>query len=305
MRLVADIGGTNARLAICEHGEIVPQSVRDFKNDDWSHFHEMLTAYLADQSQPRLMDLVIAVAGPVRGTQAILTNRNWTISASELQQSARCDSAILLNDLTALGYAAPELRSDQTRKIHSGDAQVTGNEQSLVVGVGTGFNVSPVIKSESAVQCLAVEAGHVSMPSSVLAMIDQIGGDESYFPTVEELFSGRGFTAFCRNFCGDKSLEGVNVIASYGSADAVGASIAVDHYATLLGILLHDLSLAYMPNTGVYLAGSVARAIIDVAPSYCVNSFRQPCTIRSGSRPNLYAITDDRAALRGCAAYRR
>jgi glucokinase len=63
-------------------------------------------------------EIGIAVAGPVQSGKATLTNRNWTIVDNELVQKFGCKRAVLLNDLTALGYAVPRLSTDQTIHIH-------------------------------------------------------------------------------------------------------------------------------------------------------------------------------------------
>lgn len=301
MRMVADIGGTNTRLALSEHGVIVPGTFRSSLNDDWPQFYDLLAAYLADHSPTRLTDIVVAVAGPVDGDRARLTNRDWTICAADLVRSTGCDSAVLLNDLTALGNAVPTLSAPQLRQFHSGPEKRTGVAQSLVVGLGTGFNASPVVYANGVVQCLNVEAGHVPMPLSIAAMLEEEFGRPSQFSTVEALFSGRGFTAFCRQICSSNALEGIDVISSYGCRDGELATSAVDRYSALLGQLLRELALAYMPNSGIYLAGSVARAIMDVAPLRCINAYTKPCNIRTGDAPDLFTITDDGAALFGCA----
>ncbi len=78
---------------------------------------------------------------------------------------------------------------------------------------------------------------------------------------------------------------------------------AVDHYATLTGQLLRDLSLAYMPSAGVYLAGSVARAVVNTSTARLIDIFAQSCNISADRTPSLFTIEDDFAALYGCAAY--
>ena len=218
MRFIADIGGTNARLAMSENGVIRPQSVRNYANDDWPHFNDMLTAYLADQSIIALTDMVIALAGPVTGERAELTNRNWMLDTSDLKRVAKCDKVTLLNDLTALGYSVSVLRPDQLKQLHSGNIQGSEVGQSLVVGIGTGFNVSPVIQTANTVTCLSVEAGHVSMPLSIVVMLEDCLKQGPSFATVEDLFSGRGFTQFCQVFCNDSKLQGASAVAVYGKS---------------------------------------------------------------------------------------
>jgi len=303
MRLVADIGGTNARLALCVNGAIVLQTVRNFANDDWPHLYDIVTAYLKEHAPVPLDEMIIAVAGPVHGDRAVLTNRNWTIQRTELHHLFDCEQVFLFNDLTALGYAAPTLVPTQLRRIHCGSALPSEIAQSLVVGIGTGFNVSPVLKTANGVHCLAVEAGHISMPKEVSEMLKATGCSSAMFPTIEALFSGRGFTLFCQQATGDDTLLGTTAIQSYKTSTNPAISTAVDHYAALTGQLLRDLSLAYMPSAGVYLAGSVARAVVSASTARLIDVFAQPCDIKADQLPSLFTIEDDFAALYGCAAF--
>ncbi len=303
MRLVADIGGTNARLALCKDGAIVPQTVRNFSNDDWAHLYDIVSAYLKEHAPVPLDDMVVAVAGPVHGDRAVLTNRKWTILKTELLQRFGCKHVVLVNDLSALGYAVPSMLPTQLRRIFNGPALPSKNGQSLVVGIGTGFNVSPVSSTPNGVHCLAVEAGHISMPKDVSEMLKAIGHSPDLFPTIETLFSGRGLTLFCQQVAGDDTLLGTTAIQSYKASSNSAISNAVDHYAALIGQLLRDLSLAYMPTSGVYLAGSVARAVVNTSAARLVGVFAQPCDILLARTPSLFTIEDEFAALYGCAAY--
>lgn len=303
MRLVADIGGTNARLALCKDGAIVSQTVRNFSNDDWPHLYDIVTVYLKDHARVPLDDMAIAVAGPVHGDKAVLTNRKWTILKTELLQRFGCKQVVLVNDLSALGYAVPSLLPTQLRSIHNGPALPSTNGQSLVVGIGTGFNVSPVLSTPNGVHCLAVEAGHISMPKNVSNLLKAIGYSQDLFPTIETLFSGRGFTLFCRQATGDDTLLGTTAIQSYKTSSNPAISNAVDHYAALIGQLLRDLSLAYMPSSGIYLAGSVARAVVSISTARLIDVLARPCDILGDRTPSLFTIEDDFAALYGCAAH--
>lgn len=302
MRLVADIGGTNARLALCENGVIDPKSVKSFVNDDWQNLYDVIHAFLEGHAVT-LEDMVIAVAGPVHIDRATLTNRNWVIKSADLARIFGCQKAALLNDLSALGYAVPALKSDQLCKIYDDEVPPTDTGQFLVVGLGTGFNVSPVLKTRSGVYCLAAEAGHVSMPLVIKRMVKQAGCSANLFPTVEDLFSGRGFSKFCRQVGG---VDMQKNMANFQPSEIFlrpEFSDAIELYASMLGQLLRELTLTYMPLGGVYLAGSVARAVMKTAPSVCLETFMRPCKIRGAERPGLSIIKDDFAALNGCAAY--
>lgn len=302
MRLVGDIGGTNARLALCENGLVLPNSMQTFANDDWPHLYDVIARFLKDHDVvPDHM--VIAVAGPLAGGQARLTNRNWVIDRGELMLRFGCGGAVLLNDLSALGYGVPTFKPAQLDTLHvGGPCEEPG--QSLIVGIGTGFNASPVLQTGDHVQCLAVEAGHMAMPVSVAQMIQSFGCDPGLFPSVEDLFSGRGFEKYCQAQMADASLRGRDVIEQYVRARSSALARTVDSYGVCLGQMLRELTLAYMPNAGIYLAGSVARAVVETAPEPCVDAYASPCRIAGQKRPNLFVIKDDFAALQGCAAFR-
>jgi glucokinase len=302
LRLVADVGGTNTRLALSRDGAIVSGTVRNYANDAWDSFYLVVTAFLDSQnSHPD--EMVIAVAGPVRNGQARLTNRSWLIETSQINAEFDCNKIHLLNDLNALAYATPALKSQQLRLVRAGVLTETSAAQSLVVGVGTGFNVGPVLEKAGSMFCPAVEAGHATLPLSVSRELTRAGIDLDHFETVEMLFSGRGFTLFCKQMTGDASLEGRAVISAYERGTTESISAAVETYAKLFGRLLGDLSMSYMPTSGIFLAGSVARAIMRVAQEACLREMSRPGQIFGNFTPPVWVIEDDAAALLGCLGY--
>lgn len=303
MRLVADVGGTNARVGLSEGIQILHDTVQSYANDEWQSLDAILDAYLSDRRSARPSEMVIAVAGPVNGDHARLTNRDWAIETSLLKQNFGCDRAELLNDLTALGYAVPVLKTDQLRAVGGGARKPSGSAQSLVVGIGTGFNVSPVLEKAGQVFCPAVEAGHISMPVSVIRAMAGFGMDTHAIKTVEDLFSGRGFVAFCRAATGSPMLAGPAAVDAYGTGGASDVTQAIDRYAILLGHLLRDMSLAYMPSSGMYLAGSIARSVLKVASAPCMEILRGPGGAIASFDAPVWTIEDDVAALHGCAGY--
>lgn len=303
MRLIADVGGTNSRIALSQAGRISPDTVRSYSNDHWDSFYAIVTDYLSQNDTSTIGKVVLAVAGPVRDGRAHLTNRKWEVEADALAELCAVEDAYLFNDLTALGYAVPKLRSDQLHVVASAPAKRTAISQSLVVGIGTGFNVSPVLVTPDIVVCPSVEAGHISMPFSIVKKLQTLGFDQEQYQTIETLFSGRGFGDFCQRLTGDPAVQGPAAIAAYKARERPEIKAAIDHYSMLLGHLLHDLSLAYMPSSGIYLAGSVARSIISVSPGACLDIYNQPTSILAGNTAPLWMISDDLAALTGCAEF--
>lgn len=303
MRLVADIGGTNARVALCANGGVDHGSVARFTNAEWDSLDDVLRAFCRAHPDTVIDEMVIAVAGPVHAGRAKLTNRNWTIIADDLAQSFSCRRVVLLNDLGALGYAVPLLGTDQVTKICGQDIPDDPNGQALIVGIGTGFNISQVITKDQCTVCPPAEAGHISMPSAIASRLDDYACNPKRFPTVETLFSGRGLTAFCRQMTGSDYVSGESAIKNYGDPAEAKITDAIDTYASLLGLLLRDLSLSYMPSRGTFLAGSVGRAIARCAPDPMINVFQESCKFRLHSNPTIFVAEEDSAALLGCTQF--
>ena len=157
-----------------------------------------------------------------------------------------------------------------------------------MVGVGTGFNLSPVLQAGGQVQRLHVEYGHVSLPLDVAELLrSRIGDAAAEFRTVEHLFSGRGYAA---------------VRAQFADDDA-GTQAFQGLYADLLSLLARNLVLAFLPAQGVYFAGAVARSLLSSpARQVFAEAFRQPFALDTGIEAPVFVILDDAAALKGCAA---
>ena len=63
MRLVADIGGTNARVALCTNSVIDQTSIQRFFNAKWDSLDDVLRAYCSAHPAAFVDEMVIAVAG--------------------------------------------------------------------------------------------------------------------------------------------------------------------------------------------------------------------------------------------------
>ena len=303
MRLVADVGGTNCRLALARDGRLLPGSLKVYRNVEWDSLDHAIRDYLDTRDQEPIFEMVIAIAGPVQGERAHLTNWHWRIETSALKRKFDVPRAYLLNDLTALGHSVPGLKAQQLREVRAGEPPERDVSQSLVVGIGTGFNLSPVFQRGGATMVAAVEAGHVGLGMAVSQGLGAAGVSPTRFPTVEHLFSGRGFTSFCRQLTGNDRLRGDEVMELYGSSAAEDLTRAIDIYAGLLGWHLRDLLLGYQPYAGVYFAGSVARAVMTHAAAATLEVVDRPDDLRRGVEVPFWVIEDDGAALNGCAQF--
>ena len=302
MRLVADIGGTNSRLALAPTGSVELTRTRSYVNADYRCFDNVISDYLSN-SNAKVKQLVIAMAGPVRNNVGRLTNLDWEINGNKLAQSFGTVPTLVINDLTALGHSALKLAPNQVSPIVNRPVINHRQKQALVIGIGTGFNVSPIIEFGGVSVCAEVEAGHTTLFSSILLELENLMTGMSHaFSTVESLFSGRGRRQFMSLLTGERVESASIFIDKQGILENQAYDHALDRYAELIGMLIAEYKVSYLPHDGIFLAGGVARSSLTgnrttlcAEAAMCENNVIK-------LKPPVWSINDDAAALVGCAS---
>lgn len=301
--LLSDVGGTNARMALARAGVVDTATVRRFRGDDFASYDDVVAAYLAAMGQPAIVSVCIAVAGPVAGGQARLTNRDWDFTEERLARQTGAARALIINDLVALGHAmaGPEGARAELLRPASGARALNG--QSVVVNAGTGFNICAVCQPRGGrAVCMESEEGHTRLPEPILRVLhDALGPDLAPFHSVEELFAGRGLARLHARLSGQPvaRAEDVTLAAERGDACAE-ATLAL--YAELLGLACREFALRYLPFQGLYLAGSVARSVAGRLARFEPAFLGDPLMPEIPAAVPIHVIRDDMAALYGCLA---
>lgn len=291
LTLVADVGGTNTRFALADPNGIIAGSTARYVNCEVGSFVDAAQAYVSTLGGAKPSNLCTAIAGPVSGGHGKLTNGNWVFEADLLPKALGVKRARLLNDLAALGYALDVLPPHMLTQIGGGRPQ---GSQKLVAGIATGFNVSLC----HAGHVVEAELGHASLPSSVMDVLRHSLGDKAgAFRTVETLFSGDGLSAL-HTALGFDAAGPAQITAQAGDTVAL--------FSRAFGMFCREMTYQYMPLAGLYFNGSVARAILG-SPNARETVARETSkdeafSGRFGQVP-LYVITEDNAALYGCARY--
>ena len=116
-RLLADVGGTNARFAL----EVAPGSIAHIKVlacADYPSLADALRAYLALPEVAAVAGAgirhgAIAIANPVTGDFVRMTNHHWEFSIEALRTGCGFDVLVVVNDFTALASSLPFLSDEQ------------------------------------------------------------------------------------------------------------------------------------------------------------------------------------------------
>jgi len=306
LALVADIGGTNTRVALASGGIVDAGSVRRYKNAEMGQFGAILRQFLleSDIARGSLSGACVAGAGPVQDGVVTLTNLDWRVGPADLKAALETNRTAVLNDLQAQGHAIGHAAPDEQHWIVNQPASPQSATK-LVVGIGTGFNAAPVFETAAGRLVMPSEAGHITLQATgpdalkVTAYLQDICG----FAAVEEALSGRGLSQV------DAGLHGTGRAApelmAALSAGEPSAERTLRTVVQFLGGVVGDLALITLPFGGITLVGGVARHLAPwLAPLGFVEAMRDkgrfgPFLAQFG----VCVVTDDFAALTGCAVH--
>ncbi len=312
--LVADIGGTNTRVALAEGTHLLPETVCRYPNAEFAGLETVLRAFLDTQDGVACAGACVAVAGPVRDGVGALTNLDWTIDCATLARATGTETVSILNDLQAQGYSLADLSEDNLRRVIPAPAHApthaTGATQ-IVIGVGTGFNAAPVFTTDKGRLVTPAEAGHANMPVRTEAELRLLQYVETAhgFPAIEDVMSGRGLSriyGWLAHEAGTpKEASAAEIMARFEAGTDPLAQETAAMFVRILGTVAGNLALIHLPFGGVYLCGGVARAF---APHLDRLGFQAAFRDKgrfAGFMGNfgVSMIEDDFAALSGCASH--
>ncbi len=313
--LIADIGGTNIRLACVDTDRAKPRihSVLEMTYTELDSVEEAISHYLHDKKLPVCPPRVVfAVAGAIDDGRVQLTNAHWHIDAADLVRSFNLQSAHLINDFEALALALPHLAKDDLVSIGPDLMPSSEKPQTyLVMGPGTGLGVAALHRGMDADCVLPTEAGHVGLSPvteedrALMAYLQRKYGRASN----ERVLCGDGLLDLYRFWCerlGERlearAPKDVTPLADVGSK---AANAALDQFMHILGSVAGDMALAFKATGGVFLAGGI---LPKLSARLIHSSFRRdfeahPPYTDLLTRIPTALITRDNPALLGCAEF--
>lgn len=263
LRLVADIGGTNARFAWVE-ADGAPGAVWSAPVSAHTSFTEALAAFVAEAGRGRMPgEIAIAAAGPVDGDRVQLTNAPWLIEAREVADALDGAKVTLFNDLEAVALALPYLRRGDWTAVGP-PLQAVARRRLLAVNVGTGFGAATAIPvgADGWVACPS-EAGHMALAernTPEWSLLDRLNA-----VSVEDVLSGERFVSLYRALGGaSHDADRPEDIIARAPGDAQ-AGEAVRLFTRWLGGVSGDLVLATASWGGVFLTGGLVESWRHVA----------------------------------------
>ncbi len=266
-RLLADIGGTNARFAL----EVAPGRIAAMQTlacADHARFEDAARVYL-DGFGAGARHAVIAIANPVNGDAIRMTNHDWAFSIEGARRELGLDTLLVVNDFTALAMSLPTLKPTELYKI-GGGAPKAGGVIGLV-GAGTGLGVSGLVPAHGQWVALESEGGHVAFsPSDAreVAVLEYLWQRYDHV-SAERMVSGPGIAlirealATSRGETADLSLTTADIVERALSASDALCRETLDCFCGMLGTVAANLAVTLGATGGVYIGGGVVPRLGD------------------------------------------
>lgn len=313
-RLVADIGGTNARFGwLGEPGAAITQ-VRQLPVLAHAGPTQAAQAYLSElQSLPGAAyraprRAALAVATALGGDQVELTNSHWSFSQARLQADLGLDALLVLNDFEALAMSLPRLVAGQLSCRQPLPAEPCGTL--AVIGPGTGLGVGGVVQTRSGWAALSGEGGHATLAAAddfeheLLAHVRR----EFSHVSAERLLSGIGLPVLHRAVSAvlgipAEPLSAEQVVERGLTGNDAPCAHTLDSFCALLGGFAGNVALTLGARGGVYIGGGI---VPRLGERFFASQFRERFEAKGRFREYLESIptpliTDTLAALTGAA----
>lgn len=305
--LVADIGGTNCRLSLVASPGQAPEPLAKISTGLHPTPEAALESVLSTLSQ-RPRSAMLAVAGPLDGRSAQLTNASWHFDGPEIARALDLRQGLLVNDFEALAASLAVLRPADLETLVPGQPDPDGLR--LVLGPGTGFGAAALVTRNGRGVLVPTEAGHIGIgpedPTEHKIWPTLAAGLPRV--TVEGLLSGDGLVRIHRAVASeagmleaDVSAADVTTLACDGDPAAL---MTVVCFWRLLARVAGDLALSFKATGGVYLAGGIVPRLLPLADRRAIHSVfaTKPPMEDLAARFALHVITTHGATEQGLAA---
>ncbi|MEQ8356710.1 MAG: glucokinase [Kiloniellaceae bacterium] len=263
--LLADVGGTNARFAVLRDG--APGAVLHLPVAGYASFYDAAAAALERLGcSPVPQDAVLAFAGPVDGSRAVMTNVGWDTTLGELRRRFGFTHIRLLNDYAALALSLDHFTGDDTRAIGPAPAEPPGTRHGplAVLGPGSGLGVGALIPAQPHPLPLVSEGGHATLApcddfeSELFALLRR----EYSHVSAERLLSGPGLVNLYRTIAAVRKLPPERLDPAEITRRGLDYSdtlcrLALVQFCRLLGSFAGNVALTYGARGGVFLGGGI------------------------------------------------
>ena len=266
VNFVADVGGTNIRLAQIENGKLT--NIKKYLCSDYGSISAAIQTYFAAFPAVKFTAGCLGVACPVNSDFISMTNNSWQFSITKLQESLGLQWLGVINDFTAVAHAVTVLNQQQKEQVGQGQAIATDNI--AVFGPGTGLGVKHLTLTQQGWLALDGEGGHVDfapVDEDDLAIWRFLTAKYGH-ASAEEVMSGRGLLQIYQALAQHKGVPAVfddpadiTDRALDGSCELSRATLS--QFCRIMGSFAGNLALNMGTRGGVYIGGGIAPRFLN------------------------------------------
>lgn len=313
--LVADIGGTFARFALAQGGRLRTDVVtlpRNSAND-----LPGLCALARQRFKQTIDGAAIAVAAPVSGGSARMTNVGWEVDERTLAQALSLAHVVLINDFAALALSLPTLAASDSVSVPPFTPAAASDEHvadlhapRVVFGPGTGLGVAALVHHDGRPLPIASEGGHISFTpvTRFEQLVQKHAATRFERVSWERILSGQGLELInevsrCKFALPSAPRTAQQIIETARDGTCMAAAHSIACFAELIGSFGGDLALTFRADGGVVIGGGI---VARIAPLIALPSVRQRFTQKGRFSGWLDALplaimTNQNTALTGAA----
>ena len=255
MRILAgDVGGTKTLLRCVDaSGEIALEARYD--STAYATFDDLLVEFTARAPAP-IDAACFAVAGPVYGARASITNLGWVMEEDALARAFSIGRVSLINDFYAVALGVPLLGESDLLSLHAGARDRTA--PMAILGAGTGLGEAIVTYQAGMHHVIPTEGGHADFApqdeeqARLFLALHARYGHVSW----ERLISGMGLVNIF-TFLGGEEIDPA-AIAELADAGDARAMHTFEIFVDLYGAEAGNMALRVLARGGVFLAGGIA-----------------------------------------------
>ncbi|ANE75510.1 MULTISPECIES: glucokinase [Dickeya] len=310
--LVGDVGGTNARLALCELANGHLSHSKQYAVQQHDSLEAAIRLFLAEHADLTIKEACIAIACPVTDDWVEMTNHHWAFSIDAMRQNLGFERLDVINDFTAVSMAIPVLTPEDV--IQLGGADAVAGKPVAVYGAGTGLGVAHLLPVDGTWLSLPGEGGHVDFApnSEEEDILLQVLRQELGHVSAERVLSGPGLVNIYRAIvkADDRVPEALTpqVVSERALAHSdVDCLRALSLFCVLMGRFGGNLALTLGTFGGVYIAGGIVPRFLEFFRN---SGFRGAFEDKGRFRDYLadipvFMITHPQPGLLGAGAYLR
>ncbi|OOZ37510.1 glucokinase [Solemya velesiana gill symbiont] len=320
--ITGDIGGTNARLALCRIGandiEIVTQTT--YPSGEYASLEKIVKTFSENlESEPDAA--CFGLPCPITGGVCNTTNLPWKISQKRLQNTLGGTETHLINDLEALAWGIGGLSQSDFLTLQEGNGDGAGN--AMVIAAGTGLGQAGLYWDGDVHLPFATEGGHCDFAPADELQIELLRFAQRKHQHVswERLVSGPGLATIYDFMLEYRDVPAPDWFEELKEGDDVAEIVstkaiqevddlyteAVGLFIRLLGTEAGNQALKMKATGGVFIGGGIAPKMLDwIQMPFFMEAFLSKGRMRPLlEQMPVHVITTNNTALLGAAIYQQ